>query len=308
MRNRIMVISRDAGLRARLAELARRGGYRESLAHARRAGLDGVALAVVALDGLDAEQAVAELRATAGKVLAVAPPGKKHASFSDVVSLGDEAALLARISEALAPQREPEPIEKALEFAGYRLDVAGHSLKNSAGREVPLTPREFCLLRAFAQKAGRVLSRDQLLQLTVGRDAEAYDRSVDMQILRLRRKIEPDPKRPSLIITVPGGGYKFAEAVRRAKPPPRPQPAPAAPARSDAALRAPERRHVTALVAELALVRSGRVPSDPEDLSAMVRSFRRTATDGLDSAWGRNRRDSQARNPCLFRLSDGAGE
>ncbi len=186
-----------------------------------------MALAVVALDGLDAEQAVAELRATAGKVLAVAPPGKKHASFSDVVSLGDEAALLARISEALAPQREPEPIEKALEFAGYRLDVAGHSLKNSAGREVPLTPREFCLLRAFAQKAGRVLSRDQLLQLTVGRDAEAYDRSVDMQILRLRRKIEPDPKRPSLIITVPGGGYKFAEAVRQAKPPPRPQPAPA---------------------------------------------------------------------------------
>ncbi len=105
-----------------------------------------------------------------------------------------------------------------LEFGGYRLDLAGHSLTNRAGREVPLTPREFCLLRAFAQKAGRVLSRDQLLQLTAGRDGKSYDRSIDMQILRLRRKIELDVKRPSLIVTVPGSGYKFASKVREAKP------------------------------------------------------------------------------------------
>jgi TolB-like protein len=62
-----------------------------------------------------------------------------------------------------------------------------------------------------------VLSREQLLQLTTGRDAEPYDRSVDMQVLRLRRKIERDPKRPSLIVTAPGGGYKLATPVRQAR-------------------------------------------------------------------------------------------
>ena len=83
------------------------------------------------------------------------------------------------------------------------------------GKEVPLTHGEFGLLRAFVQRAGRVLSRDQLLQLLSGRDAEAYDRSIDMQIVRLRRKIEPDPKRPILIVTIPNSGYKFTARVRQ---------------------------------------------------------------------------------------------
>jgi class 3 adenylate cyclase len=124
-----------------------------------------------------------------------------------------------------------------------------------------------------------VLSRDQLLQLIAGRDADAYDRSVDMQVARLRRKIEPDPKRPSIIVTVPGTGYKFAAAAHEAKPPSRPEPSTQAPpTRSDAAQRAPERRHITALAAELAPTPGGRLPSDPEDLSAMVGAFRRHAS------------------------------
>jgi two-component system OmpR family response regulator len=94
--------------------------------------------------------------------------------------------LLARVAEALADKPEPEATEPTLEFAGYRLDLAGHDLKDAAGKEIPLRPAEFRLLRALVQRAGRVLSRDQLLQLTAGRDAEAYDRSVDIQVARLR--------------------------------------------------------------------------------------------------------------------------
>jgi TolB-like protein/DNA-binding response OmpR family regulator len=232
MRSRIMIIGRDAALRAQLAQLAKRGGYRaevaESLARAHRAGLDEIGLAIVDPEGLDASQAAAieELRAVVGRVLVVTPPGAKRSSNPDAVDPSDEAGLLSRIAGALAPQPAANESELILKFAGYRLDLAGHSLTDPAGKHIPLTHGEFGLLRALVERAGRVLSRDQLLQLTAGRDAEAYDRSVDMHIARLRRKIEPDPKRPSLIVTVPGAGYKFIAAVREAKPAAGPAPKP----------------------------------------------------------------------------------
>src|SRR6516162_8456722 len=154
-------------------------------------------------------------------------------------------------------------------------------LADPVGKDIPLTHSEFGLLRAFVERAGRVLSRDQLLQLTAGRDAESYDRSVDMLIARLRRKIEPDSKRPSLIVTVPGSGYKFAAQVREARltsapPGPEPPPAPSGPPP-----RTPERRHITALAAELAPAPGGRLPADPEDLAAIVGGFRGQASDAL---------------------------
>ncbi len=285
-----MVISRDAALRARLAQLLTRGGYRaevaESAAQARRAGLDGVALAILASDELGREHTVAleELRAVAGRALIVAPPGASVAN-PDCTDASDEVGLLARVAEALVPKPEPESTEPTLEFAGYRFDLAGHCLKDVAGKEIPLRPAEFSLLRAFVQRSGRVLSRDQLLQLTAGRDAEAYDRSVDMQVARLRRKIEPDLRRPSIIVTVPGAGYKLAAAAHEAKPPSRPS-TQAPPTRLDAALRAPERRHITSLAAELAPASGGRLPSDPEDLSAMVGAFRRYASAVLTQHGG----------------------
>ena len=229
MRSRIMVIARDAALRARLARLVTKGGHRaevaESLAYARRAGLDGVALAIVDPDGLAADETLlaGELRDAIGKLLIVARPGQKRVS-PDAVDVADEARLLARIATAVPPRTDSGAGERVIEFAGYRLDFAGHSLTDPAGKDIVLTPGEFGLLTAFAERAGRVLSRDQLLQFVAGREADAYDRSVDMQIMRLRRKIEPDPKRPSLIVTVPVAGYKFAAPVRetnRQEPVPR---------------------------------------------------------------------------------------
>jgi class 3 adenylate cyclase/tetratricopeptide (TPR) repeat protein len=286
MRRRIMVIGRDADLRARLARLLSGAGYRpevaESLAHARRAGLERVALAIVARDGSDASDAAAveAMTADVGRVLVVASPGAKRPFPSDVVDLSDEAGLLAQIAEALTSQPEADEAELVLQFSGYRLDLAGHSLADPVGKDIPLTQSEFSLLRAFVERAGRVLSRDQLLQVTAGRDAEPYDRSVDMLVARLRRKIEPDSKRPSLIVTVPGSGYKFAAQVREASltsalPGPEPPPAPSGPPRT------PERRHITALAAELVPAAGGQLPADPEDLAAIVGGFRGQASAAL---------------------------
>jgi TolB-like protein/tetratricopeptide (TPR) repeat protein len=207
----------------RVARVSRRlvasCGYRAevaaSVAHARRAGLKGIALAIVEPNDAGPQEtaAIEELRGAVDRVLVIAPL-RRRGSSPDFIDPSDEAGLLARIRQALAPKPEPETTEPLLAFEGYRLDLAGHSLTNPAGIDVPLRPAEFSLLRAFLQRAGRVLSRDQLLQLVAGRDAEPYDRSVDMQIARLRRKIEPDLKRPSFIVTVPGAGYKFAARVR----------------------------------------------------------------------------------------------
>ena len=106
-----------------------------------------------------------------------------------------------------------------LRFAGYSLDLAGHGLLDASGTEIPLTRGEFRLLREFARWPGRVLSRDHLLGTLAGREADVFDRSVDMLVSRLRRKIEPDPKRPRLIVTVSGSGYKLAAGVTREGPP-----------------------------------------------------------------------------------------
>jgi two-component system OmpR family response regulator len=108
-----------------------------------------------------------------------------------------------------------ETSEGTLTFAGWRLAAAQRELRDPDGVLVPLTSGEFDLLLAFVERPERVLSRDQLLDLTKGRDAVPFDRSIDVQLSRLRRKIEIDPQNPKLIKTVRGGGYMLAQPVRR---------------------------------------------------------------------------------------------
>jgi two-component system OmpR family response regulator len=105
---------------------------------------------------------------------------------------------------------------RILQFAGWRLDIAGRQLFSPTGALVPLRAAEFELLLALAERPQRVLSRDQLLDLSRGRAAASFDRSVDVQISRLRRKLKIDPKDPELIKTVRSGGYIFAAAVTSA--------------------------------------------------------------------------------------------
>ena len=80
---------------------------------------------------------------------------------------------------------------------------------------LPLSTAEYNLMLAFATRPNQVLSRDQLLDITQGREANAFDRAIDNQISRLRKKIEPDPKNPTLIKTVWGGGYTLSAEVRK---------------------------------------------------------------------------------------------
>ena len=94
-----------------------------------------------------------------------------------------------------------------------RLDLRAHQLADARGREVPLTSMEFDLLKALVEHPNQVLSRDQLLGLTRNREWEPFDRSVDILIARLRRKVEDDPERPSAIRTVRGAGYMFVNDV-----------------------------------------------------------------------------------------------
>ena len=128
--------------------------------------------------------------------------------------------LLARIKAVLRRadgilRRPDEDRPTALGFAGWRFDVDGRELVSPEGVVVPLSGGEFELLAAFVTHPQRVLSREQLLDLARGRDAQPFDRSIDVQVSRLRRKIEPDPREPSFIKTVRGGGYVFTPAVER---------------------------------------------------------------------------------------------
>ncbi|HSK41496.1 MAG TPA: response regulator [Arenibaculum sp.] len=126
--------------------------------------------------------------------------------------------LLARIKAVLrragGPNASrPETAGRVLEFEGWRLDLARRELRGPGDVLVQLSAGEFDLLAAFAERPRRVLSRDQLLDLARGRTAAPFDRSVDVQVSRLRRKIEPDPKDPTLIKTVRSGGYLFTPQV-----------------------------------------------------------------------------------------------
>jgi two-component system, OmpR family, response regulator len=107
-----------------------------------------------------------------------------------------------------SPERAAEPAR--VRFGTKWLDHAARALRDDEGNEHPLTASEYGLLKVFAANPKRVLSRDRLLELANARDAEAFDRAIDLRVMRIRRKIEPDPARPSVIRTVRGGGYLFS--------------------------------------------------------------------------------------------------
>lgn len=94
-------------------------------------------------------------------------------------------------------------------FGRCRLDLGSHQLFDGDGQEIPLTSMEFDLLKVFAEHPGKALSRDRILTLTRNREWDPYDRSIDIRIARLRRKVESDPENPLVIRTVRGVGYMY---------------------------------------------------------------------------------------------------
>jgi two-component system OmpR family response regulator len=127
--------------------------------------------------------------------------------------------LLARVRAVLRRRAEPrggeEPLEAACEFAGWRLDLVRHELRSPQSVVVNLSSGEFSLLRAFVERPQRVLTRDQLLEFARGPRSEAFDRAIDVQISRLRRKLEGGGEGQELIRTVRNEGYLFVPRVAR---------------------------------------------------------------------------------------------
>ena len=123
------------------------------------------------------------------------------------------APVKTQATDAAAAKAAKDPLVR---FGTKWLDLEAQALRDDEGNEHPLTASEFGLLKVFAANPKRVLSRERLLELANARDSEAFDRAVDLRIMRIRRKIEPDPTKPAVIRTIRGGGYLFSPAGDKA--------------------------------------------------------------------------------------------
>jgi DNA-binding response OmpR family regulator/class 3 adenylate cyclase len=292
MRQRVLVVAQDVALRSALARCLMPAGYLVELAESDRRAREvladrRMALTIVAATPDAAGAPTFDPGEKGGKLIIVRdrPQDLSLLTRSTPAAEGylslplDEQEVLARVEAVLQPQAEAPPLTEILSFEGFTVDLAGRSLRDCDGNEVPLTRAEFALLVVLARHPGRVLSRDQLLDAALGRRAEPYDRSIDVLVGRLRRKIEPDPKVPRFIVTVVGEGYKFAAQLREISS--SVQSMVTAP--SGEQLRAQslstERRQLT--VMSCGLVGSTALASrlDPEDLSAVFAEYHRCCTE-----------------------------
>lgn len=128
----------------------------------------------------------------------------------------DLRELEARIKAVLRRTSKPEAVDvdsidntDKVSIAGLVLDLSSATLFGRDGKEIPLTSMEFTLLKLFVKNKGRVLNRDQLMEMASDRNWDPFDRSIDIRVLRLRKKLELNPKKPSIIRTVRGLGYVF---------------------------------------------------------------------------------------------------
>ena len=236
----VLVVEDDGEMRLLLARLLREGGFavsaardgremREVLAHA-APPVDLVLLDVM-LPGPSGLDLLREIRA--GSRLPVVMLTARGEETDRVLGLEFGAddyvtkpfgrrELVARLRAVLrrAPGGMGVPAGlvtgRLLRFAGWTLDTGRRELSSPAGAAVDLSGAEYDLLMAFLAHPQRVLGRDQLLEVGRRRLGDAFDRSVDVQVSRLRRKIEPDSGVPPLIKTVRGAGYVFVAPVERA--------------------------------------------------------------------------------------------
>ncbi len=234
--SQILVVDDHREIREPLAKYLRQHGFRVCLAdggQAARKALGAGAIDLVVLDimmpGEDGLSLCRHLRETTDLpvilLTAVAEEtdrivGLEMGADDYVTKPFNPRELLARIKAVLRrteslPPGKRQPATAEIRFDGWTLNVARRELVDPEGVVVPLSTGEFQLLVTLLDHPKMVLSRDQLLDLTHGREAKVFDRSIDNQVSRLRRKIEADPKDPKLIKTVWGGGYSFAADVER---------------------------------------------------------------------------------------------
>ena len=227
----LLIVDDARDIREPLAQYVRRHGFRASLAANAREAREAVEAGAVDLAVLDVMMPGEDgLSLCRGLVARGGPPVILLTAMADetdrivglelgaddyVVKPFNPRELLARIRAVL---RRAPPAPSSVEgdrrlFAGWTHDPAARTLHHEDGRERELTSGESRLLAAFLDRPRTVLTREQLLDLTAGREAKAYDRATDNRVSRLRRKIEDDPKRPALLVTEWGGGYALAADV-----------------------------------------------------------------------------------------------
>ncbi|MCW0002001.1 response regulator [Pararhizobium sp. YC-54] len=181
-------------------------------------GEDGLSLCAYVREAMDTPMILLTARAeTIDRIV-----GLKVGADDYVVKPFEPLELVARINSVLRranalPRTRDSATSGCVAFGNWIFDLGRRELVSGDGLSMPLSAADFRLLVALTQRAGIVLSRDQLVDLTSGREPHAFDRSIDNQISRLRRKIEPDPEKPSVIQTVWGRGYVFTLEVKDVK-------------------------------------------------------------------------------------------
>jgi two-component system, OmpR family, response regulator len=232
----ILVIDDDPGIRDLVVEYMTGNDLRVSTGASGRElfeRLDREAIDLVLLDlklpGEDGMQLARALRERATVPIVLLTGRHEEADRVMGLELGADdyvtkpfspRELLARVRAVLrryqiqATLPERDNTRRAFRFSGWELNLRTRRLLAPAGGEVELSNGEFSLLTALCSAPRRILSREQLLSMSRLHEAEVYDRTIDVQISRLRRKIEPDPTRPELILTERGAGYLLASDVQ----------------------------------------------------------------------------------------------
>ena len=310
----VLIVAQQIELRARIARVLQSVGYTVELAGSRIRALELAACkkieAAIVVHSSDLNGLGQELREKVPRTIIldhrtdeIRRPEHPFRGADLSAQKFDEQKLLDQLREPVALPEGASDGTRArpvvLTIEDCRLDLAAHVFVDGNGREVPLTRAELALLAVFTGRPRQVLSRDQLRRAVVGRGAGSDDRSIDMLVARLRRKIEPNPKAPRFILSVAGVGYKFAV---------RPQAADhgnslatieplnrsglvddtpvASPGQGGAARQSePERRHLTVLSCRFVGAAALAANSDPEDFGNTVRCFQGICTSVV-TQWG----------------------
>ncbi len=226
---RLLVVDDDADVRSMLSDYLSTHGYEVALAEngaAMRKELERAVPAVVLLDvGLPGEDGLTLARylrerhqlgiimVTGADDVVDRVAGLEVGADDYIAKPFDPRELRARLKSVLRrlePKASPQKsTSERVSLGRCNLDMKARILSDGKGKEIPITAMEFDLLKALIEHPNQVLSRDRLLTLTRNREWEPFDRSIDIRITRLRRKVEEDPARPRVIRTVRGAGYMY---------------------------------------------------------------------------------------------------
>jgi len=224
---KVLVVDDDPAIREMLADYLGDHGYEVAQAasgEAMRAEMERVHPAVVLLDiGLPGEDGLTLARflreryevgiimVTGAADVVDRVAGLEVGADDYIAKPFDPRELRARLKSVLRriEKKDSPKLQGRVSIGSCFLDLKSRTLSDARGRDVPITSMEFDLLKTLVEHPNQVLTRDQLLTMTRNREWEPFDRSIDIRITRLRRKLEDDPARPRVIKTVRGAGYMY---------------------------------------------------------------------------------------------------